>query len=154
MSTIEVTNINDISGNASLVTDNGGLKTDKLTGKTTAGSISVVGEGNSTTTNLQQGLIKAWFQFNSDASLQDSINTASCTDNGVGSFTQNHTNNMANSDYAFVAMAGHDNNTLPTATITVMHKAITSGTRVRIHNASGTVVDESQCNGMSSGDLA
>ena len=58
MSTIQVTNINDLSDNAALVTDNGGIKTDKLTGKTTAGSISVVGEGNSTTTNLQQGLLK------------------------------------------------------------------------------------------------
>ena len=84
----------------------------------------------------------------------DSFNIDSVTDNGTGSFTQNFTNNMANSDYAFVAMAGHDNNTVPTATITNMHKAITTGTRVRIHNASGTVVDESQCNGMSAGDLA
>ena len=31
-----------------------------LTGTTTAGSISVTGEGNSTTTNLQQGLCKHW----------------------------------------------------------------------------------------------
>ena len=32
------------------------VKTNKLTGTSTAGSISVVAEGNSTTTNLQQGL--------------------------------------------------------------------------------------------------
>ena len=31
------------------------LKVDKFTGVTTAGSILVTGEGNSTTTNLQQG---------------------------------------------------------------------------------------------------
>ena len=31
-----------------------------LTGTSTAGSISVTGEGGSTTTNLQQGLIKVW----------------------------------------------------------------------------------------------
>ena len=130
------------------------ILTNKLTGTSTAGSIAVTGEGNSTTTNLQQGLIKAWFQFESDASIEDSFNIDSVTDNGTGSFTQNLTNNMANSDYAFVAMAGHDNNTVPTATITNMHKAITTGTRVRIHNSSGTVVDESECNGMSSGDLA
>ena len=34
------------------------LKVDTLTGVTTAGSIVVTGEGNSTTTNLQQGLAK------------------------------------------------------------------------------------------------
>ena len=31
------------------------LKVDKFTGVTTAGSTQVTGEGNSTTTNLQQG---------------------------------------------------------------------------------------------------
>ena len=36
------------------------LKVDKFTGVTTAGSILVTGEGNSTTTNLQQGLAKFW----------------------------------------------------------------------------------------------
>ena len=39
------------------------LKVDKFTGVTTAGSIDVTGEGNSTTTNLQQGLAKAWVQL-------------------------------------------------------------------------------------------
>ena len=34
------------------------LKINTLTGVTTAGSIAVTGEGNSTTTNLQQGLCK------------------------------------------------------------------------------------------------
>ena len=40
------------------------LKVNTLTGVTTAGSIAVTGEGNSTTTNLQQGLAKAWITFN------------------------------------------------------------------------------------------
>ena len=95
MSTIQVTNINDLSDNASLVTQNGGIKTDKLTGNTTAGSISVVGEGNSTTTNLQQGLAKAFnaFDFN-DNSTKDSLNIGSVTDRGTGSLYGNYTNNM------------------------------------------------------------
>ena len=78
------------------------ILTNKLTGTSTAGSIAVTGEGNSTTTNLQQGLIKAWFQFESDASIEDRFNIDSVTDNGTGSFTQNFTNNMANSDYALL----------------------------------------------------
>ena len=36
------------------------LKTNTLTGTSTAGSIAVTGEGNSTTTNLQQGLVNVW----------------------------------------------------------------------------------------------
>ena len=34
-----------------------------LTGKTSAGSIVVTGEGGSETTNMQQGLCKAWINF-------------------------------------------------------------------------------------------
>ena len=40
------------------------LKINTLTGVSTAGSIAVTGEGNSTTTNLQQGLCKSWVNFN------------------------------------------------------------------------------------------
>ena len=36
------------------------LVLDNIAGRTTAGSITIVGESNSTTTNLQQGLAKAW----------------------------------------------------------------------------------------------
>ena len=39
------------------------LKINTLTGVSTAGSIAVTGEGNSTTTNLQQGLVKAWADY-------------------------------------------------------------------------------------------
>jgi len=78
------------------------LKVDKFTGVTTAGSILVTGEGNSTTTNLQQGLIKIWMQFNgtSTAALADSLNVGSLTDNGTGNYTPSFTNNMGNSNYS------------------------------------------------------
>jgi len=75
------------------------LKVDTITGVTTAGSISVTGEGNSTTTNLQQGLAKAWVNATSSAVLQDSNNIASGTDNGTGDYTFALTNNMNNSTY-------------------------------------------------------
>ena len=62
------------------------LKVDTITGVTTAGSIAVTGEGNSTTTNLQQGLAKAWINFNGEGTvaIRDSHNTASLSDDGVG----------------------------------------------------------------------
>ena len=75
------------------------LKVDALTGVTTAGSISVTGEGNSTTTNLQQGLAKAWVQGTVAAVLSDSNNISSGTDNGTGDYTYAFTNNMANANY-------------------------------------------------------
>ena len=71
------------------------LKTNTLTGTSTAGSIAVTGEGNSTTTNLQQGLAKAWVFGGTDASLTDNFNIASGTDNGTGDYSYAITNDMA-----------------------------------------------------------
>ncbi len=75
------------------------LKVDALTGVTTAGSISVTGEGNSTTTNLQQGLAKAWCQHAGSTPL-DSFNIASLTDNATGNMSCTYTNAMNNALYA------------------------------------------------------
>ena len=74
------------------------LKVDTITGVTTAGSISVTGEGNSTTTNLQQGLAKAWWRVDNMAII-DSFNSASITDNGTGDLTCTCSSAMANDDY-------------------------------------------------------
>ena len=87
------------------------VKVNTLTGTTTAGSISVAGEGNSTTTNLQQGLCKAWVQFDgdaTDAAARDSNNVGSMTDHSTGTYSVNFTNNMANDDYAFAMAANND----------------------------------------------
>ena len=76
------------------------LKINTLTGVTTAGSIAVTGEGNSTTTNLQQGLAKVWCQYNASTALQDSFNVTSLTDTGTGGTTVTIANDMANDDYS------------------------------------------------------
>ena len=77
------------------------LKINTLTGVTTAGSIAVTGEGNSTTTNLQQGLAKVWLSADSTTANEDSFNRSSGTDNGTGNYTHTFTNNMGNATYAF-----------------------------------------------------
>ena len=84
------------------------LKVDTLTGVTTAGSIDVTGEGNSTTTNLQQGLTKAWINFNGTGTIAtaDSFNRSGLTDNGTGDYTLSFTNNMANTTYCFTGGLG------------------------------------------------
>jgi len=78
------------------------LKVDTLTGVTTAGSIVVTGEGNSTTTNLQQGLCKAWINFNGSGTIaiRDSFNITSITDNGTGDYNITIANDMANANYS------------------------------------------------------
>ena len=91
------------------------LKTNTLTGTSTAGSIAVTGEGNSTTTTLQQGLCKAWAGCQTsgdgggDPTIVDSFNHASLTDNGTGDQTLAFTNSMGNDDYSALGGGERDN---------------------------------------------
>ena len=80
------------------------LKVDKFTGVTTAGSILVTGEGNSTTTSLQQGLCKCWFDTSGGAAPTDSLNVASMTDVGTGTYKPTFTNAMGNGNYAIASI--------------------------------------------------
>ena len=79
------------------------LKVDTLTGVTTAGSISVTGEGNSTTTNLQQGLAKVWVHFDGHTGndIRDSLNITSATDHSTGRYEYFFTNNMSSAYYCY-----------------------------------------------------
>ena len=83
-----------------------------LTGKTSAGSIVVTGEGGSTTTNMQQGLCKGWALTDfAAAQNDDSFNVSAYTDYsaGYGQLTWNNAFNNAN--YAVAqACAGSDTN--------------------------------------------
>jgi len=81
------------------------LKTDTLTGVSTAGSISVTGEGNSTATNLQQGLCKAWCRFD-DGTESDNFNVSSVSDHTNGDYQVFLANDMANATYIATLMFG------------------------------------------------
>ena len=76
---------------------------DKLKGVTAAGSMLVVGEGGTTTTNLQQGLCKAWIDFNGTGTIaiRDSLNMTSITDNGTGDYTHTIANDFNSLNYSF-----------------------------------------------------
>ena len=64
-----------------------------LTGKTAAGSIDVTGEGGSTTTNMQQGLAKSWWQYDHTNDTTDgSFNVSSINDDTTGLYTTTLTN--------------------------------------------------------------
>ena len=80
-----------------------------LTGKTSAGSIVVTGEGGSTTTNLQQGLAKAWVDFDgsSTATIRDSYNIASLTDQGTGQYQFAITNDMSSQYFSIATNTGN-----------------------------------------------
>ena len=91
------------------------VKTDKLTGVGTAGSIVVTGEGNSTTTNLQQGLCKGWALTDfATAQNDDSFNVSAYTDYGAGYGQLSWNNDFNNANYA-VAQACSGSGTNPNA---------------------------------------
>ena len=135
------------------------LKTNTLTGTTSAGSIVVTGEGGSTTTNLQQGLAKLWHQTNASSgtpSTQDSINLGSITDNGVGNFTFAFTNNMNNNDYSFTHYAITDGQyslyhgaSLSVGTSSLQYRDNKTG-----NLSSADAIDHSHINDTIHGDLA
>ena len=113
----------------------------KLTGTSTAGSILVTGEGNSTTTNLQQGLAKAWFCYYQDVdTIGDSFNIASMTDEAAGHWYGNFTSNMANKNFAQPLMTHgyrtrYENNDPANDSTTA--RTVTC----EAYNSSGTAVD-------------
>ena len=79
---------------------------DKLKGASSAASISVVGEGGTTTTNLQQGLVKAWNRTQDGNNIStDSFNISGTTDNEAGDFDIQLSNNMNNANYIVVTGA-------------------------------------------------
>tara|TARA_R100001440_G_scaffold11232_1_gene20060 strand:- start:26 stop:493 length:468 start_codon:yes stop_codon:yes gene_type:complete len=118
----------------------------KLTMNST-GQTTIVGEGGTTTTNLQQGLCKSWIQFNgSSFSTQDSFNRGSLTDNGTGDYTLGFTNNMNNDDY-HVALGFNSKQSL-------INALATSTVRVIAENDGGTAQDASIVTLGVHGDLA
>ena len=131
------------------------LKINTLTGVTTAGSISVTGEGNSTTTNLQQGLAKCWLRadMNTENDIQDSLNTASVTDQSAGDTRWNITNAFANTNGV---MSGATARTgTPKLSGGAGQIAIsTSQFRVMTTNHSGSTEADAEWGALAHGDLA
>ena len=80
------------------------IKTNTFKGQTTAGSINVQGEGTATT-NLQQGLSKAWGAVTNAAGVTNTLNFASGTDHGTGDFSYTLTNAYANVNHVMASSA-------------------------------------------------
>ena len=86
----------DLSTNDNIV-----LKTANTTRLTmnATGQTTIVGEGGTNTTNLQQGLAKYWV-FYLNMSVLDSFNSSGLTDNDTGDATLSITNDFSNANYS------------------------------------------------------
>lgn len=130
------------------------VKVNTLTGTSTAGSIAVTGEGNSTTTNLQQGLAKQWVRFSGTSmSVADSFNNSSVTDNGAGDYSPNLSNPMSGENYSplFSSSGYHE--------LIGNQSGSTTGTtasayRILGRNSSNSDADTGRVSGSVLGDLA
>ena len=97
MGTIKVDTITPLATNSEVT-----IASNKFVG-TAAGTMTVVGEGGTTQTNLQQGLVKAWCKFDGEAGSianDDSFNVSGLSDHSTGQYTIAINNDMANDDYA------------------------------------------------------
>ena len=80
-----------------------------LTGTSTAGSIAVTGEGNSTTTNLQNGLAKVFIKLSgASQTISKSFNVSSRSDDGVGRTEITFTSAMDSVHFSKTATADLD----------------------------------------------
>ena len=119
----------------------------KLTMNST-GQTTIVGEGGTTTTNLQQGLLKAWSKVDGTgtAAVNDSLNISGITDNSTGNYTLAMSNAMGVNTYAQTHGANCGQQQIISAT--------TSAYRVETSNSAGSVADVNVIGSQISGDLA
>jgi len=129
-----------------------------LTGKTSAGSIVVTGEGGSTTTNMQQGLLKGFVHHSGDhgsVTTNNSFNVASNTDNAAGDATYTWTNAFGNV-YPSVSGMSTEDGTIGYVTLYFDRSYTRSAANVRVQGIDhGDSFDDGQYSSvMVAGDLA
>ena len=128
------------------------LRVDNLKGSTTGGSINVLGEGTSATTNLQQGLAKAFAGNVTDSAVAtSSFNIATITDTGSGDNRLAFTNPMSASDYSVVSMVG-PNSTTPR--VISLNESVAASYRIFCTVPSSDGLSAAPSNSAVFGDLA
>ena len=116
-----------------------------------ANSMTIRGEG-SAQTSIQQGLAKAWVNFNGSGTVatRDTHNISSINDVTTGQYEPNFTNNMASANYT-VTLVNGDNHY-----VTTLHNSLVQAGSYRMHNLnnSGSYADSTIIMTNVNGDLA
>tara|TARA_B100000902_G_C27112955_1_gene814595 strand:+ start:423 stop:887 length:465 start_codon:yes stop_codon:yes gene_type:complete len=146
---IEVTNLKYDSDTTSMIISN-------------TGQVTIQGEGTNTT-NLQQGLCKAWaINDHTATSVSDSFNQSSITDTSTGTLTWDVTNNFASVNWTAAANTTADNadnsySMVHSGTRTTNNTATdkdTTGTSWYAKNSSHSGYDSKLSGYIAQGDLA
>ena len=122
-----------------------------------ATSVTVNSEGGAVTTNLQQGLAKLWCNWAGSATVNNSFNTASITDNGTGNFSVNTTNAFANVNYCragFAVNTAGTSGVLLDSTTTITQTDSTTVISIEVNYLNDSAYDGNRDEVIVHGDLA
>ena len=118
---------------------------------------TIKSEGGAVTTNIGQGLAKAWISFantsGTPASLK-SINLASITDSGVGHYGLNLTNAFTDNEYCVTLSASSENGFGGVACVDLPNTTASKTQMYTIYNNANTIADYDRNNAKAHGDLA
>ena len=119
-----------------------------------ATSVTVNSEGGAATTNLQQGLAKAWERHNASHSIDSSLSVSSITDNGTGDTTVTYASALSTATQAISGSSGNNasNDSILGNAAVAAHTTTTH--RYLIMNASGVAQDRAFNSTLIHGDLA
>ena len=121
-------------------------------------SLTATSEGGAVTTSVQQGLAKAWINFNGTGTIAiaDSFNITSIADNNTGDYSVTIANDMGNANYVHAGDSGGANGTSAGAIYAYDQGTTRTATLFRVYtlNSSGGVADTPTINIIVSGDLA
>ena len=120
---------------------------------------TVTSGGGAATTNISQGLVKAWFNLNAigTEAYRDTFNIGSVTDNAAGDFSHNFTNDMASANHATANSTNGSDNTTGVNSYNMYFEPTTTGadfTRSQNISSGGSGLDVGYVIGMVTGDLA
>ena len=139
---------------------------DNLTGKTTAGNVTVTSEGGAATMHMQQGLAKAWVRYDATStnSINDSLNISSIRD-GAAAGRQGITlsSAMANTNWSVQCTGTGSGTSGGSLTLdssgwngsgTTPYRTTTQANMRGIDAATAALTDHDDCNVACFGDLA
>ena len=140
---IEVTNIKFDSDTTSMIISN-------------TGQITAQGEGTATT-NLQQGLAKAWLTLDGTGTIAtaDSFNIATTTDHDTGQYSYTHSNNIATTKHPVTGsvVGSTSTNYFSFAASRGVVQA-TTGSGINTKHYTGATNDQNHVHFLTHGDLA
>ena len=129
------------------------VQINQLRGIDTAGSITVQGEGTNTT-NLQQGLLKVWLNMAANgASIDDSFNISSVTDNAAGNLNPQYANVFSGTSNLAMTVGARNSGT--SGMVYTAALVSSTGQGGFVHYENGSTADPLDWTGLQiSGDLA